>query len=341
MPLQDVVGHHRLVSLLKRSVGGGTLPPSLVFAGPSGVGKRLAAVGVAQALNCLQPRPTTDDSHLTTADACGVCPACTRIARGVHPDVLVVEPGDSGSIKIDQVRDVVDRAGYRPFEGRRRVVIIDEADALVAAAQNALLKTLEEPPPSSVFILVTSRPDLLLPTVRSRCPQLRFRPLSADDIATVLMARGHRETEARAVAATADGSVGQALEASADELVDARDVAHRVLAQASIQADPARRIDGAKDLLTNTGAGGAGDREQLASHLRAMSSLLRDVEVLATQADARALANPDVRPALERLATTYRGERGIRAFTAIDRALVALERNAGVKIVADWLVLQL
>jgi hypothetical protein len=72
-----------------------------------------------------------------------------------------------------------------------------------------------------------------------------------------------------------------------------------------------------------------------------MSSLLRDVEVLATQADARALANPDVRPALERLATTYRGERGIRAFTAIDRALVALERNAGVKIVADWLVLQL
>ena len=95
----------------------------------------------------------------------------------MHPDVLVVEPGDSGSIKIEQVRDVVDRARYRPFEGRRRVVIIDEADALVAAAQNALLKTLEEPPPSSVFILVTARPDVLLPTVRSRCPQLRFRPL--------------------------------------------------------------------------------------------------------------------------------------------------------------------
>jgi DNA polymerase-3 subunit delta' len=261
--------------------------------------------------------------------------------RGVHPDVLVVEPGDSGAIKIDQVRDVVERAAYRPFEGRRRVVIIDEADALGAAAQSALLKTLEEPPSASVFILVTSRPDVLLPTVRSRCPQLRFRPLSADDIAAVLMARGRSETEARAVAATADGSLGQALEASAGELVEARAVAHRVLSQASAQADPARRIAGAQDLLAKTGAGGAGDREQLASHLRAMSSLLRDVEVLATQADARALANPDVRPALERLATTYRGERGIRAFTAIDRALVALERNAGVKIVADWLVLQL
>src|ERR1700738_1976529 len=102
MPLRDVVGHHRLISLLKRSVGGGTLPPSLIFAGPSGVGKRLTAVGVAQALNCLQRRLSTDEVELGPADACGVCPACTRIARGVHPDVPIVEPGDSGAIKIDQ-----------------------------------------------------------------------------------------------------------------------------------------------------------------------------------------------------------------------------------------------
>ena len=111
--------------------------------------------------------------------------------------------------------------------------------------------------------------------------------------------------------------------------------------QAAASEDPRRRIDSAKDLLAKTGAGGASDREQLATHLRAMGSLLRDVELLSTRADIRALANADVQPALERLATTYQGERGIRAFTAVDRALVALERNAGVKVVADWLVLQL
>ena len=331
MPFRDVVGHVRLIDLLTRSVAGGTLPPSLLFAGPAGIGKYLIALAVAQSLNCLKP---------SNGDACGVCAACTRIARGVHPDVLVITPNDNGNIKLEPVRDAIDRAQYRPFEGRRRVVIIDEADALLVQAQNALLKTLEEPTPSSVFILLSARPDMLLPTVLSRCPQLRFRPLSAADIASALMARGHNETEARAVAAIADGSLGHALQASAGELVESRDLAQRVLEKAATQSDPARRVESAQQLVTKPPSG-VTDRDQLATHLRAMAVLLRDVEVLATGADQRTLANADVRPALERLSNSYRGERGTRAFAAVDRALFALQRNAGVKLVADWLVLQL
>ncbi len=337
MPFRDIIGHRRIVALLARSIARESLPPSLIFAGPAGIGKRLTALAVSQALNCLAPTSSPE----LAIDACGACAACKRIARGVHPDVLVVEPGDNGSIKIDQVRELIDRAAYRPFEGRRRAVIIDEADALVPAAQNALLKTLEEPPSRSVFILVTARPDVLLPTVRSRCPRLPFRPLSVEDIGAALMTRGHGEADARAVAATADGSLGRALEASAGDLVAARDVAQHVLTEAATGGDAGRRIERAKDLLAKTSGGGAGDREYLAAHLRAMASLLRDIELLSTRADARALANPDVQPALERLTGAYRGERGVRAFTAVDRALVALERNAGVKIVADWVVLNL
>jgi DNA polymerase III subunit delta' len=335
MPLRDVIGHRRLVELLSRSIRNDSLPPSLILSGPSGVGKHLVAISTAQILNCLSLR--ADPAGF---DACGTCAACTRIAKGIHPDVLLVEPGDNGSIRIDQVRDIVDRAGYRPFEGRRRVVILDEADALVPAAQNALLKILEEPPPSSIFLLVTSRPDMLLPTVRSRCPQLRFRELAADDVAAVLMKCGRTEAEARAVAATADGRVGQALRVSAGESLEARDVAIRVLSQAASSDDPRRRLDAARDLLANTGSGGAADREQVGAHLDAMSSLLRDVEVLASGADRTMLANHDVGQTLERL-TAYRGERGVRAFAAIDRAREAVVRNAGVKVVADWLVLQL
>jgi DNA polymerase-3 subunit delta' len=336
MPFKQVIGHRRLVALLARAVDRGSLPPSLIFAGPAGVGKRFAAVATAQLLNCTNRVGRSPD-----IDACGVCVACTRIGRGVHSDVLTVEPGDSGSIKIDQVRDIIDRAGYRPFEGRCRVVIIDGADALVPAAQNALLKTLEEPPSLSIFILVTAQPDLLLPTVRSRCPRLRFGALATDDIVAALVDRGRSDQEARAIAATADGSLQRALASVAGDVVAGRDVAQQVLVRAAAADDPRRRIEGAKDLLAKTGAGGAGDREQLAVHLRSMSSLLRDAALLSTRADVGALANPDLAPSLERLAQTYRGERGERAFLAVDRALAALDRNAGVKIVADWLMLQL
>jgi DNA polymerase-3 subunit delta' len=342
MPFRDVIGHRKLVTLLSRSIARDALPPSLIFAGPIGVGKRLVADAVAQAVNCLAPRlpssSTTPDA--LEHDACGECTACLRIARGVHPDVVIVAPGDSGSIKIEPIRDLVDRVGYRPFEGRRRVVIIDEADALVTAAQNALLKTLEEPPSASMFLLVTAHPDTLLATVRSRCPRLRFQPLGPGEVAAALEKQGMSEHEARTIAATSDGSIGHALDASGQDLANVREVAARVLAQVAQGDDPGRRIDSAKDLLAKTGAGGASDREMLATHLRVMSSLLRDVELMAMGADRASLANGDITPALDRLAA-FRGDRGIRAFGAVDRALAALERNASVKIVADWLTLNL
>src|SRR6266853_1478501 len=146
MPFRDVVaahGHRRLAGLLARSVGRDALPPSLIFSGPAGSGPREMAVALAQALNCLSPvtfndaeAATSDGADAAGRDACGACAACSRIARGVHPDVLVVERGDNGSIRIDQIRDVIDRAGYRPFEGRRRAVIVDEADTMAAPAQS-------------------------------------------------------------------------------------------------------------------------------------------------------------------------------------------------------------
>ena len=341
MPFRDVIGHRKLVALLSRSIARDSIPPSLIFAGPAGVGKRLVALSVAQAVNCLDPRqPKASQPDGIEYDACGVCPACARIARNVHPDALTIEPGENGSIKVDAVRDVVERAGYRPFEGRRRVVVIDDADGMVASAQNALLKTLEEPPSASLFILVSARPDSLLPTVLSRCPRLRFRPLGPEDVAAALMRAGQKEAEAHAIAALADGSIGAALNASAEELVDARDAALRFLIQSASTDDLRRRVESAKDLLPSSSGGAAADREYLAVHLRAMASLLRDAELVGAGADRRSLANPDVESSLARLGA-FRGERGIQAFGAVDEALLAIERNQGVKIIADWVATQI
>jgi DNA polymerase III subunit delta' len=341
MPFRDVIGHRKLVALLSRSIAHDSIPPSLIFAGPAGVGKRLVAVASAQALNCLDPRSNNFPStEAIEYDACGVCPACTRIARGLHPDVVLIQPGDTGSIKVDPIRDIVERVGYRPFEGRRRVVIIDDADALVPQAQNGLLKTLEEPPSSSVFILVSAHADALLPTVQSRCPRLRFHPLGPDDVAAALIKSGKKEAEANAIAALAHGSIGAALDVDADVLVDARDVALRVLTQVAATDDVRRRVEVARELLPQNSAGAAADREHLAVHLRAIATLLRDVELVSVDGDRRALANPDVASSLGRL-SAFKGERGIQAFRAIDEALVAIERNAGVKIVADWVATQI
>jgi DNA polymerase-3 subunit delta' len=325
MSFREIRGHRPLLALLERAVAQGTLPHSLIFAGPEGVGKRLTATALAQALNC----------ERADGAGCGECTACKRIARGVHADILVIEPGDSGSIKIDQVREAVDRTAYRPFEGRRRLVIIDEADALVPEAQNALLKTLEEPPPASVFVLITSRPDVLLPTVRSRCQRLRFGPLAPADVADVLINdHGVEPADAHAAAAAADGSVGRALAGGAEDANEARDAAARLLQSAATSSDPRRRLDGAKALT-----GGSGDRDDLSRRLLALSSLIRDLGLLQSQADERTLANGDLKPQLQALLRSFDGDRTVRAFDTVDRALDALDRNASPKIVADWLAL--
>jgi DNA polymerase-3 subunit delta' len=337
LSFSTIIGHRRIVSLLSRAIAHNRLPPSLLLAGPAGIGKRRVAMGVAATVNCLQPRETPELER----DACGECTSCRRIARGVHPDVILIEPGDSGTIKIEQVRDVIDRAGYRPFEGRRRVVVIDEADALVAPAQNALLKTLEEPPSASVFILVSSMPDALLATVLSRCPKLRFGPLSPQEVADVLV-RDHEysESDARAAAVDADGSIGRALESEAADLTEAREAAQRILEQAARTGDPSRLVDSVKDIVGKKGSS-ASEREQLAACLRVTASLLRDLGLLSVRADVAALANSDLQAQLQALSRSYDGDRATRAYAAIDQALAALERNASPKVVVDWLVLRI
>ncbi len=336
MPFREIIGHQHVLGLISRAAVRATLPPSLIFAGPSGVGKHMAAVALAQLLNCQAPvgagRPE--------ADACGDCSACRRIARRVHADVLFIEPGDTGSIKVDQIREAIERSAYRPFEGRRRVVIINDADEIVSEAQNALLKTLEEPPPASSFVLVTSRPDTLLITVRSRCQRLRFGRLAPADVAAVLMQKhDYAETDAHAAASLSDGSIGRALEKGSESFVEARDAALRLLKAASASSAPAARLQAA---LALPGAGrGKADRVALTQSLLALSSLLRDLGVLSSNADTRALANADLKTPLEALLRAYDGDRVLSAFSNVDRALDGLDRNGSPKIVADWLALQI
>lgn len=358
MPFSSIAGHRESLRLLSLAVSRRSLPPSLLFAGPEGVGKRTVAVALAQALNCERPVSGAAAGHLAV-DACGACPACARIARaearlraGAEPAIdcyLVLRPDEKRSIKVEPTRSFIERTAYRPMDGTRRLALVDDAGQLEVSSQNALLKVLEEPPPATCFVLVTSRPDALLPTIRSRCPRIRFGTLPTAEVVALLVAgHGMDDASARAAAALGEGSPGLALSMAGGRTRDSRAVALSALRAASGARGPASRLEAAR-ILAGKGEGDnsrkkGGDgvsRAVLSDRLEALGALLRDVQVLSSRADGRRLASADLATELGEVAGSFAGSRAGHAFTAVDRALAALERNASPKVVADWLALQL
>ena len=325
MPFRDLIGHTRLTALLTRAVARESVPPTLLLAGPGGVGKWRAALAIAEALNCQAP---------VNGDACGVCRSCDRIARNMHVDVLALTADDTGKIKLEEVREAIKACHFRPFEGRRRVVLIRDADALIDQAQNALLKSLEEPPPATVFVLTSAAPDALLRTVRSRTMRLTFGRLTSDEVEQLLVRDHQREpAEARRLAGLADGSVGAALELGSSDVAETREAALQLLGAAT-QRDLAGRLAVAKAVV-----GEKKDertRQEMKAVLQIASSLVRDLSLLHAGSDRRLLANGDLGDRLDRLARALPAPAARQAFATVDRALSALERNAGTKLVTEW-----
>ncbi len=341
MPLSSVIGHSHLIDLLRTAVARDRVPQSLLLAGPEGVGKRTVALALAQAVNCperAKPGAAKGAPRVQAAqagtDACGVCATCRRIARGQHTDVAVIDKADEASIKIKRLRErLLEVIGYRPFEGRRRVFIIDPADELTFEAQDALLKTLEEPPASALVILVSAYPDTLRPTVQSRCRRLRFAPLSDRDVTRVLTEQaGVEPARARLMATGAGGSVSRALQEEAGDVADDRDAALALL-QASTRRGVAARLKAAAALAQHGSK--RRDREALADRLTLLGSLCRDAAALQAGAGGP-LTNSDLAEALQDVGRTMAPARLAEAFAIVTRAQQALERNASPKIVADW-----
>jgi len=215
MPFRDICGQDRPVRLLRRAWAGGRLAQAYCFAGPSGVGKRTTAVALAQAVKCLSPVAAPSGGE--GPDACGACRACTRVAAGQHPDVTLIAPEEKTVITIDQIRGLAARAGLRAYEGTVKVWILDPAHEMQEPAANAFLKTLEEPAAGSLFILVTTGFSALLPTIRSRCQEIRFTALAEEHLRTILERHGRNSEDVAAAAATAGGSAERALALDAPE----------------------------------------------------------------------------------------------------------------------------
>lgn len=188
-----------------------TLPHALLLSGPAGTGKEEAALTLAQILNCHTPtEPSVPPSTHFSSHRCGTCRSCRKIDAGTHPDIRVIEP-EGSHIKIAQIRDLCNTLLAKPLEATHRVILIKDAGRMNREAANALLKVLEEPPAGTFFILTTSQPSELLPTVLSRCQLVRFRPLSKETVVRCLMEESHLpQQQAESVAALSDGSLALA-----------------------------------------------------------------------------------------------------------------------------------
>jgi DNA polymerase-3 subunit delta' len=197
MAFTNIIGQERPLSILKGFIVKGRIPHAILFTGDEGIGKRLTAVNFAKTLNCsptkeddlfsVSEEESKDSGDTVNTDACETCPSCQKIDKGNHPDVFSISPeGDGGQITVAAIRQLQESLSYKSFEGNWKIAIIDNAEKLNTSAANAFLQTLEEPSPQSLFILISSRPEMLLPTIRSRCQRLNFSPLPIDTMSRML-----------------------------------------------------------------------------------------------------------------------------------------------------------
>lgn len=284
MPFRDIEGQDRPLSLLTSALMRGTLHHGYLFGGPGGVGKELAARVLMQAANC----------ERNDGDACGVCGPCRRIASRAHPDVVWVLPEaeqvargwagrtdfsgvPSREIKIEQIRRLGERLSLKAIEARRKFGLILSADAMNVPAQNALLKTLEEPPDDTTLILVSAAPHALLPTIRSRCLKLSFNPLPIEIVARKVAELAKLDpAAARLCAAMGDGSIAAALTFDPKALEGRRGAIER------LESFGKRSIRDAFTLAAEL----ASDRASAEASLELFKTWYRDVAFIASTADA-------------------------------------------------------
>jgi DNA polymerase-3 subunit delta' len=345
MAFASVLGHERIKDLLARALSGRRLPHALLLAGPDGVGKRTLALALVGAMLCEQGG----------AEACGLCSTCARVARALakldeyrsaaqkadeptlfnfrlHPDLVLVEPASGGrrpEIRVDQMRDLVRDVAGPPFEARSRVFILDDAHLLREEAANALLKSLEEPPPEAHLVLVSSVPQALLPTIRSRCQMLRFSALPIGLVEARLREEGLASEEAHLRATLAAGSLGSALAFESDAYRAQREGIIALLESSAQGLGPLGRMEAAERLK---------DAENPALALIALRALLRDLAALRAGAEGGRLLNADVAARLAPLARGPLGARAAELADAANEARDALRGYANELLTLDLLV---
>ena len=327
------IGNEKATGALRRALDGDRLPHAILISGPESVGKMALAVDLASALNC-----TGNEKP------CAECPGCSRTRRGLHTDVHVVglqEAAGGGRsrtlIGVDQVREVQREAALAPFEGECKVVIFDGAELLSEEASNSLLKTLEEPPPGVYLLLLTAKPEALLPTVVSRCQLADLKPVPSDVIGRHLVERlGTDEDVAGRASRLSGGRPGWAIRAAREpELLEAveekvEEVEEVVRGSMETRFDHAARLGSAADR----------DREAGRRELEVWLAWWRDV-MLVKEGVPQLAANMSRMESLKPVAETLSRQQITGAIQAVRRTRRLIARNVNSRLALEVMMLDL
>jgi len=344
MPFDEVIGQARPKKILKRLLTSGRLPHALLLYGPEGVGKKAMAIQIAMATNCLK----------SEVDPCGQCNACRKIAALRHPDLtvlhpcppevnleheaaflsrvaenpyLVSPPARNRTIPIERTRELRREAILRPFEGKRKVALIFDADYMRPEAANAVLKTLEDPPNELLFVLTTSRPGSVLPTILSRCQPLRLSKLSEEHIEHLLVEqRGIPAEAARLTAKLADGNLTLAYEMSdSEDLGQGRDAAFEFL-RIAVKGTSLHALEWAESWTRNK------DRVSPERFLELVLLWIRDA-FLHLQSVPGAATNFDRMEDVVELASVLNDRAVEQVLSETEKALEMISRNVNLQLV--------
>ncbi|RMH35374.1 MAG: DNA polymerase III subunit delta' [Nitrospirae bacterium] len=330
MPFTDIIGHTTPIHWLQRAITTHQIGHAYLFVGDPAIGKRSTAIRFIQALSCEQTVP------YGVPDSCGTCRACRHILAEIHPDYLCIRPehGQSATpqIKIEQIREIEHHVIYRPLSGARKACLIDDADRMTSSAANALLKTLEEPPDHSLFVLVTSRPTALPATIHSRCFRINFSPPPRHTVERYLIDHRHfSRDDARCISLLTGSRLGEAVQV---DLHDLRTKVESFFAFLTTSASPS--IPAILD-----------QAEHLARSYHAQEIIqwlwhgFRDLLILSTGAKSVAVLPQAWLPQLDRLAQCLSTDRILVLLDLVHELEQGLQRNTNIQLGLERLFLAL
>ena len=340
----QLIGNDEIKDTLRRLLSSRRLPGSLLFTGEVGVGKKLFALELAKALNC---------RNRQGLEACDECSTCKRIDRSTfppfndedddkerliwseHADVAMARPYKQ-IIRIPVMRELEREANYRPFEGTARIFIVEDADYMNDQAANSLLKTLEEPEPTTHLILTTTNPTALPATIRSRCQTIQFAPIPASQIEEFLIEKkGITTKDAKLLARTSRGSLGRACEADVETYRERREAMLRVLNALTVTGDRVELLRSAEELAA------AKDRDEYEQLLEVLEVLIRDAWGLSLGRPKEKIVNVDLLSDLQRIAGGLRSAQAASWLRQIEELRGALEVNLNRKVASDALLMSM